>query len=158
MKLISTFFSVTVLIFLSNFKSVAQASIPKGKAQLIEFSNTNSSFTVPQGKTWVVYSIFSDYVTGGVMKYDSNNNPLYLDKPDEIKIFVKTLNGQEKTNIDKNIYGIVVFESKDASATNFPIIFPENTNISFVITQGFVIGKYKEYNGKAYISLVEMEN
>ena len=65
----SKFKNSIAALFLSilSLNSYSQTAIPKGKTQLIEFANATAKFTVPEGKTWIIYSIFSDYVVDGTI-------------------------------------------------------------------------------------------
>ena len=150
---------LNVLLFSLWFLPVkAQTDVPKGKAQLIEFTNETAKFTVPDGKTWLVYSVFSDYCTGGTIKYNEYSKENELDGAKEIRIFLKDMNGIEKTNLTKNIYGVQLFRSSDASTViPYPIILPEKTTFNLIILKGD-LGNPQLYNGKAYISLIETEN
>ncbi len=152
------------LIIVTLFASVwtssvnAQTTIPKGKAQLIEFTNTTANFTVPDGKTWIIYSIFSEYVVDGVVKFDEYSKMNIYDKSLDIRIFLKDLNGIEKTNYIKNIYGTQLYRSTNASTViPYPIIFPEKTIFSLSILKGD-LGSLQLYGGAAYISLIEVDN
>jgi len=97
-------------------------------------------------------------MTGGVLKYDDYNKKNYIENSDDIRILIKSLNGIEKTNIAKNIFGTQLYRSTDDSRViPFPIILPEKTTLSLVIFQGDP-GNLKEFNGTAYISLMEIDN
>jgi hypothetical protein len=136
----------------------AQTEVPKGKAQLIEFTNETAKFTVPEGKTWLVYSVFSDYVTEGTINVNEYSKEKELVGTKEIRIFLKDLNGIEKTNYTKNIYGTQLFRSTNASTViPYPIILPEKTTFNLIILKGD-LGSPQLYGGKAYISLVETDN
>jgi hypothetical protein len=136
----------------------AQIDVPKGKAQLIEFTNETAKFTVPEGKTWMVYSVFSDYVTEGTININEYSQEKELVGTKEIRIFLKDLNGIEKTNYSKNIYGTQLFRSSNASTViTYPIILPEKTTFNLIILKGD-LGSPQLYKGKAYISLIETEN
>ena len=111
----------------------AQTEVPKGKAQLIEFTNETAKFTVPEGKTWLVYSVFSDYVTEGTINFNEYSKEKELVGTKEIRIFLKDLNGIEKTNYTKNIYGTQLFRSTNASTViPYPIILPEKTTFNLI--------------------------
>lgn len=154
-----TIFIVTLFLSVCTFSSNAQTTTPKGKAQLIEFTNETAKFIVPEGKTWHVYSIFSDYVTGGTVKYSESIKDNILSEKKHIRIFLKDLNGIEKTNYIKNIYGTQLFHSYDtSSAIHYPIIFPEKTTFNLIVLKGDYFGSLQLYGGKAYISLVETDN
>lgn len=148
MKSKLTIFIATLFLCVWTSSVTAQTTIPKGKAQLIEFTNETAKFTVPEGKTWIIYSIFSEYV----VDIDEYSNSL------DIRIFLKDLNGIEKTNYVKNIYGTQLYRSTNVSTViPYPIIFPEKTSFNLIILKGD-LGKLQLYGGKAYISLVETDN
>jgi hypothetical protein len=152
--------NVIVALFLSlcSLSVTAQTAVPKGKAQLIEFTNATAKFTVPEGKTWMIYSIFSDYVTGGQVKLNDYTKKNELVEEDDIRIFIKDLNGVQKTDYLKNIYGTQLYRSSNASTViPYPIIFPEKTTMTLIVLKGD-LGSLKEYDGKAYISLIEIDN
>jgi hypothetical protein len=152
--------NVIAALFLSlcALNVTAQTTVPKGKAQLIEFTNATAKFTVPEGKTWIIYSIFSDYVTGGQVKLNDYTKKNELEEEDDIRIFIKDLNGVPKTDYLKNIYGTQLYRSTNASTViPYPIIFPEKTTVTLIVLKGN-LGSLKEYDGKAYISLIEIDN
>ena len=150
--------SLIAVVLILSFEGFSQSNIPKGKVQLIEFTNLNSSFTVPEGKYWMIYSIFSDLCTEGNIKYNeySKTNMLENDKP--IRIFLKEMNGVEKTNYSKNIYGPQFYQSFTTnSMITYPVLLPEKTTFKLSILKGGP-GNFVEYSGKAYISLIEVDN
>ena len=158
MKSKLTIFVVTLFLSVCSLSGNAQATIPKGKAQLIEFTNETAKFTIPEGKTWYVYSIFSDYVVGGTVKYNEYAKEDRLEESKDVRIFLKDLNGIEKTNYIKNIYATQLFRSSDASTViPYPIVFPEKTTFNLIILKGN-LGSLQLYGGNAYISLVETDN
>ena len=101
--------NILLILFLCvwSFPIKAQTAVPIGKAQLIEFTNATAKFTVPEGKTWIIYSIFSDYITGGTV-----DNRGYLIDTEDVRIFIKKLNGVQKTNFVRNIYGPQLYRLK----------------------------------------------
>jgi hypothetical protein len=157
MKLKITVFIITLFLSVCSLSSIAQTAIPKGKVQLIEFNNATSKFTVPDGKTWIIYNIFSEYAVDGVVKISEHTNEKYFDYLD-VRIFLKELNGVEKTNYIKNIYGTQLYRSTDAATViPYPIIFPEKTTFNLIILKGD-LGFLQLHGGAAYISLVETDN
>ena len=122
------------------------------KAKLIEFSNVSAKFVVPDGKTWIIHSVISDYITN-LRKIDSEG---YFDSED-IRIFIKSLNGVPKTNITRLIFGPLLYGSDGRFGLRFPIVFPEKTTFELITVQGKLSSK-KKYNGKSYLSLVESSN
>jgi hypothetical protein len=147
-------------LFLSvlSLYSYSQAAIPKGKTQLIEFTNATAKFTVPEGKTWIIYSIFSDFVVGGAIKVNEYSKKNELIGGADVRIFLKDLNGSEKTNYIKNIYGTQLYRSTNTSAgISYPVIFPEKTAFSLIVLKGD-LGDLELQNGSAYISFIEIDN
>lgn len=158
MKSKLTIFIATLFLCVWTSSVTAQTTVPNGKAQLIEFTNVTSNFTVPEGKTWVIYSIFSEYVVDGVVEFNEYTKKNTYSNSLDIRIFLKDLNGIEKTNYLKNIYGTQLYRSNDASTViPYPIIFPEKTAFSLIILKGD-LESLQLYNGKAYISLIEINN
>lgn len=145
--------NILLILFLCvwSFPIKAQTAVPIGKAQLIEFTNATAKFTVPEGKTWIIYSIFSDYITGGTV-----DNRGYLIDTEDVRIFIKKLNGVQKTNFVRNIYGPQLYRN-GSSVFSYPLVFPENTTFDLITLKGR-IGSLKEYSGKSYLSLVESDN
>jgi hypothetical protein len=156
-QIIKTIRLIVVVLILS-FDGISQSNIPKGKVQLIEFTNLNSSFTVPEGKYWMIYSIFSDPSTEGKIVYSENIKANRLDEEKVIRIYLKEMNGVEKTNYSKNIYGPQFYQSYNSNAMIvYPVLFPEKTSFKLSILKGNP-GNLSEYNGKAYISFIEVDN
>ena len=158
MKSKLTIFVVTLFLSVCSLSGNAQATIPKGKAQLIEFTNETAKFTVPEGKTWHVFSIFSDYVVGGKFNYYElvNETETRFEESECVRIFLKDLNGIEKTNYIKNIYATQLFHCEGAGIP-YPIVFPEKTTFNLIILKGN-LGFLQLYGGAAYISLIEVDN
>ena len=147
-----------LLTFTFIFHSNAQTSIPNGKIKLIEFTNETANFTIPEGKSWIIYNIFSDYLVDGEVKYNDYQKKNILENPLDIRVFIKELNGAEKTNYLKNIYGTQLYRSTNASTViPYPIVFPEKTLLTLIILKGD-IGSLQLHNGKGYISLIEIDN
>lgn len=158
MKSKLTIFLATLFLSVLTLSGNAQTTMPKGKAQLIEFTNATAKFTVPEGKTWIIYSIFSEYVVDGVVKIDEYSKKNTYSGSLDIRIFLKDLNGIEKTNYVKNIYGTQLYRSTNASTViPYPIIFPEKTTFNLIILKGD-LGNLQLYGGAAYISLIEVDN
>ena len=150
--------SLIVVVLIFSFEGISQSNIPKGKVQLIEFTNLNSSFTVPEGKHWMIYSVFSDLTTEGNIKYNEYSKINELENQKTIRVFLKEMNGIEKTNYSKNIYGPQLFHSFDnAKMIIYPMLLPEKTSFRLSVLKGDP-GNLSEYNGKAYISFIEIDN
>ena len=150
-----------IAAFFLNFFSIsvsAQTTIPTGKARLIEFTNDNAQFSVPDGKAWIIYSVFSYYLVDGVMKYDEYFKEDRLKDELEVRVFLKDLNGVEKTNLIKNVYGLQLYRSvTELTGISYPIIFTEKTTFNLILIKG-ELSKKKLYNGAGYISLMEIDN
>jgi len=84
MKSKMTIFIVTLFLSVCSLSVNAQTTLPTGKAQLIEFTNATAKFIVPDGKTWVIYNVFSDYITNVTL-----SNERY--EGEDIRIFLKVL-------------------------------------------------------------------
>lgn len=154
----SKFLYLSIIFFSFVLNSKAQTAIPNGKVKLIEFTNDSANFNIPEGKAWIIYSVFSDYIVDGVVKFDDYEKKSFLDKSLDVRIFVKDLNGLEKTNYLNNIYGTQLYRSTNASSViPYPIMFPEKTTFNLIILKGDT-GNLQLHNGKAYISLIEIDN
>jgi len=153
MKSKFTAFIATLFLSVCIFSGNAQTTIPKGKAQLIEFTNSTAKFTVPAGKTWVIYNTFSDYCTD--MKTDADGA---LVAP-SIRIFIKSINDVIKTDLTKKIYGTQLYMSRDAGKTiGMPIVLSENTKFELILISGDAFKEFKLYGGSGYLSIIETDN
>ncbi len=137
----------------------AQTVVPSGKAILKEFTNATAHFEVPEGKYWVVYGIFSDYVSGGTIKLDQFTKTNVMENSEEVRIFMKNLNGTQVTDLSKNIFGTQLYRSTNASSViPFPVVFPEKTSFDLLLVKGEDIASLKEHTGKGFISIMEVNN
>ena len=145
--------AITCTLF---FGSQAQESMPKGEIMFVEFDNSNATFQVPEGKSWFIYNIYSDYVVGGtVIQYEGKS---LLQDPDDVRIFIKDLDGKMKTDYTKNIYGPQVYRSTNASTViPFPLNFTDKTSFSLIALNG-VLGRLTPHPGSCYISIIEVAN
>jgi hypothetical protein len=141
MKSKLTTFVAVLFLSIWTLSSNAQTTIPKSKAQLIEFTNSTAKFTVPSGKTWTVHSVFTSF--------PADNNYYY--------IYVKSINSVILTDISKNMFGLLLYCSNTIS--NYPpsLILPENTSIEFIITKK-VEGIRSLYDKSAFLNFSETEN
>ena len=122
------------------------------KAILKQFNNFSSTFEVPKGKTWLIEQVFSSFAA----EIQTNENGQSTIVP--IRIFIKTFNGDIKTDWEGDRFGPQVFQSNNSNSTiPYPLSLPEGTKISFVIIQGDP-GKCKAFDGSAYISYYEISN
>jgi hypothetical protein len=155
MKMKKLFLMATMLL---TFEALnAQNTIAKGDAKLLEFKNATAKFIVPEGKTWVIYSAFSDYLTD----FKSTENGISVEP---IHIFIKSMNETVKTDLSKKLFGPSLFTSMELNNTPklmaFPIILPEKTSFELILVKGFYeqeVGP-KPYLGTGYLSIVEMSN
>jgi hypothetical protein len=132
----------------------AQNVIANGDAKLIEFKNETAKFIVPEGKTWIIYSAFSDYFTDLKLNEYGNNTQ------ESIHIFFKSINETVKTDLNKKLFGPSLFTSMENVSTHmgFPIILPEKTSFELVLVKGFYFKDLKPYLGSGYLSIVEVSN
>jgi hypothetical protein len=132
----------------------AQNTIAKGDAKLLEFKNATAKFIVPEGKTWVIYSAFSDYFTD--LRFDEFGGNIQ----ESIHIFIKSMNETIKTDLSKKLFGPSLFTSMENVSTHmgFPIILPEKTSFELILVKGFYFKDLKPYLGTGYLSIVEMSN
>jgi hypothetical protein len=129
MKSKTSYILITMLILsIWQFKSYAQTSAPKGKAQLTEFTNATAKFTVPEGKTWYIYNIFFDT------------------KSDDGKAALITLKSINDVNFEEGSY---LFSSNQMFVMRFPLVFPEKTTFELTIQPT----KYK-----AIMTYIETDN
>ncbi|MEI6764442.1 MAG: hypothetical protein WCM76_02305 [Bacteroidota bacterium] len=161
MKTHKIIFATALMCMLSFPFLNAQSNYPKGKAKLIEFFNPAAKFTVPAGKTWYVVNIFSDCATDIIVNKNDPGTYNY----NEVRIFIKSINGAVLTDIDKKKYGPVVFRGPNHERVQqMPIVLPENTIIEFIITSGdwssTVEGSklVRNDNLKAYLNVIETDN
>lgn len=121
-------------------------------AKFVQFNNFTATFEVPAGKTWVIHQIFSGFTSE--VKTDENGTVTTL----PIRIFIKTLNGDIKTDFEGNRFGPQVFQSDNTAATvAYPLVLPEKTSFSLVLVKGDP-GSCSAYDGTAYMSYYEVTN
>ncbi len=148
MNLKMTVFIVTLFLSVCSLSGNAQTTIPKGKAQLIEFTNATAKFTVPEGKSWYIYSAFMD---NQIVNYTESNY-------DMTYILIKSLNGKIHTDLTKNIYGTRLYAGRSGNCNiSYPLILPEKTIIEFIILAG-EYNKSKLWNGTGYLCIIETDN
>jgi hypothetical protein len=130
----STIFNccITLLLSVISLTSAAQTAIPKGKATLIEFTNSNAKFKVPEGKTWYIYNVFGERrFSQGVEEKDS-------------RIFLKSIN-----NINFK-FGPLLYYYNTGLTISYPLVFPEKTT--------FELEMIDLSGNKAVMSYVEVDN
>jgi len=143
MKSKMTIFIVTLFLSVCTFSSNAQTTTPKGKAQLIEFTNETAKFIVPEGKTWTIYNAFT------TVPQDEN---IY-------SIWVKSINGIIITDISKKIFGKILYSSYTLVSIILPLILPENTTIELVVLKkDDATGIKSLYDQIAFLNYIESEN
>ncbi len=142
------FFLALLILFGFSSKGIAQTKVAKFQ----QFNNFSATFEVPAGKTWIIHQIFSGFAAKTVSNADGTQEGL------PVRIFIKTLNGDIKTDYAGNRFGPQVYQSNNTAATiSYPIVFPENTKFSLVILQGD-FGAFEAFNGTGYISFYEVTN
>lgn len=116
-------------------------------AKFTQFNNFTAQFEVPAGKTWVIQQIFTSFT-----EVNTNN------QAPAIRIFIKTLNGDIKTDYAGNRYGPQVFQSNNTAATvAYPIVLPEKTSFSLIMLKGDP-GSCVAFDGTGYMSYYEVTN
>ena len=121
-------------------------------AKFVQFNNFSASYEVPAGKTWVVNQIFTSFTNEVKSNPDGTSNPV------AIRIFIKTLNGDIKTDFEGNRFGPQVFQSNNTAATiSYPIVLPEKTTFSLVMVKGDP-GACTMFDGTGYMSYYEVTN
>ena len=141
------FFLAPLFILLATYAS-AQSKAPK----FTQFNNFSATFEVPVGKTWIIHQVFSNFSAGIAANTDGTKGEI------PVRIFIKTLNGDIKTDVQGYRFGPQLFQSNNKSATvNYPIVFPEKTTFSLVIIKGNP-GNCSVYDGSGYISYYEVAN
>jgi hypothetical protein len=143
------FFSSLAFVFLLLLMSAgSQHKTP----QFVQFNNFSASFEVPLGKTWVINQIFSSFSSEIKTNVDGTTSPV------PVRVFIKTLNGDIKTDFEGNRFGPQVFQSDNTAATvSYPIVLPEKTTFSLVILKGDP-GKCSTFDGTGYMSYYEVTN
>ncbi|UKN00440.1 hypothetical protein K6119_11925 [Paracrocinitomix mangrovi] len=137
-----------LFIALMGFTTMAQEK----EAKMVQFNNFSADFEVPQGKTWVIQSIFSSSIGEVVTEADGTKSTL------PVRVFIKTLNGEIKTDWQGNRFGPQVFQSDNTAASiAYPITLPEGTKFSLVMITGNP-GDCKAFNGSGFMSLYEVTN
>ena len=107
---------------------------------------------MPEGKTWVINSIFSSSV-GEIIKNADGTQTV-----SPVRIYIKTLNGDIKTDFAGNRFGPQVYQSNNTAATvSYPITLPAGTKFSLIIVMGEP-GSMKMFNGVGYMTLYEVTN
>jgi hypothetical protein len=142
-----------------SFDSVNQllnSEISSMTANLIEFKNSSANFTVPKGKTWEIVNVFSTSVGPGGVSFDVDEYPEY----DEVRIFIKSINGSVLTNLTNLELGPVIYRGPNHERSHaLPMIFPEGTSFELLICTGNwgVKGSDFKANGslRAYLNILE---
>lgn len=153
MNLKKNVFIVTLFLSVFSLLCNAQTTMEKGKAQLIEFTNETAKFTVPEGKTWIIYNVFSDYCT------DIKTDAAGVLTSTNIRIYIKSINNVTKTDLAKMILGTQLYMSKDATkAIGMPIVIPEKTKFELLLVSGDAYKEFKLFSGTGFMSIIETNN
>lgn len=138
-----TIFFITLSISVWSLTVNAQTTIPNGKAHLIEFTNATAKFTVPEGKTWVIYNAFTS------IPQDENT----------YSIWIKSINGMIISDISKQIWGKLLYSSNGLANIILPLILPENTTIELIIIKRDDVTDIRSlYAKSAFLNYVEIDN
>lgn len=120
-----------------------------GKAKLMTLSNKRSIIKVPAGKSFTINQIICDYSAG--FSLDSLGNPI----TEEIHIFIKSLNGEQLTDIASKKYGPQLYSSLHPEhSIGFPLVLNAGSSISIVLLRG-PMNNLQAYDGVAHCTLTE---
>lgn len=148
MKYRLLFSSIALVALLVLASTTTQQKSP----QFVQFNNFSASFEVPAGKTWVINQIFSSFTN------EVKTNPDGSTSPVPVRVFIKTLNGDIKTDHEGMRFGPQVFQSDNTAATiSYPIVLPEKTTFSLILLKGDP-GKCSTFDGTGYMSYYEVTN
>jgi hypothetical protein len=143
--------SIKILLFFSFLCSIIAFAQEK-EAQFKQFNNFSADFEVPEGKTWIIQSIFSSSIGELTKNADGTTSSL------PVRIFIKTINGDIKTDYQGGRFGPQVYQSDNNLATiSYPLSLPENTKFSLIIVVGNP-GEMKAFNGIGFMTLYEVTN
>ena len=132
MKSKTPLFIIALCFTLFVSKGFAQTGTPKGKANLIEFTNTTAKFKVPEGKTWYIYNVFGERrFLQGVEEKD-------------VRIILKSIN-----NINFKL-GPMLYYYNTGITVNYPLVFAEKTTFELELNDNT--------GSKAVMTYVEVDN
>jgi hypothetical protein len=124
-----------------------------GQSKITGISNYTGKLTVPEGKTWQIIGVFSDYAV------DVNGYGTTASTTSETIIFIKSLNGIEITNLTTNKFGPVIFCSMDnTKCIHLPLILPSGSTIEFLICKGSFETKFQPCSSQTFINYIEITN
>jgi hypothetical protein len=150
MKSSMTILMASLFVSVCSLAAHSQGSLPSGKVKLLEFSNSTASFSVPAGKTWLIYNVFSDYCTKIEVKKNGDQDASC------IRIFIKSLNDVQKTDLVTKKYGTQLYMSGDTEkAIALPLLFPEKTKFELLLIAGDTFKDFKLFDGNGYITVIE---
>jgi len=138
-----------------------------GVYKLIEFNNSNSLFTVPDGKKWEIVNVFSDYYATIERNRRQYDNKYKYDTTD-IRILIESINNTVITDLNNKKLGTCVYRSGFTErGVRFPILLPSKSSIKFIVLENIdseIIentGKFpfqRIDSKKAYLNYIEYNN
>jgi hypothetical protein len=132
MKSKTPLFIIALCFTLLVSKGFAQTATPKGKTNLIVFTNTTAKFKVPEGKTWYIYNVFGERkFLQGVEEKD-------------LRIILKSIN-----NINFKL-GPMLYYYNTGLTVNYPLVFAEKTTFEWELNDNT--------GSKAVMTYVEVDN
>lgn len=148
-----------ITLLTHSFDSVNQrlnSEISSMSANLIEFNNSSANFTVPKGKTWEIVNVFSKSVGPGGISFDAYGDAKY----DEVRIFIKSINGSVLTDLTNLELGPVIYRGPNHERSHaLPMTFPEGTSFELLICTGKWGNKESDFkaNGNlgAFLNILE---
>ncbi|MEX1002500.1 MAG: hypothetical protein WDZ35_10340 [Crocinitomicaceae bacterium] len=131
--------------------AVLKAQQATGSAKILALSNSRSKLKVSPGMVWTINQFITDYTS------EFTTDSLGNKHPEEIHVFLKSINGEQLTDITNNQFGPKVFSSlHPEQVIPFPIILTENTSFSIAVYSG-TIDALIPYDGNVFFSYTEKQ-
>jgi hypothetical protein len=120
-----------------------------GSAKLMTLSNKRSIIKVEEGKFITINQIMCAYSAG--FSTDSLGRPV----TEEIHIFIKSLNGEQLTDIAAKKYGPQLYSSLHPEhSIGFPLLLSGGNSIAIILLKG-PLNNLQPYDGVAHCTLTE---
>ena len=120
-----------------------------GQAKLMTLSNKRAIIKAEEGKTLTINQIICDYSAG--VTTDSLGNTV----TEEIHIFIKSINGEQLTDIAAKKYGPQLYSSLHPEhSIGFPLLIEGGNSVAIILLKG-PINNLQPYEGVAHCTLTE---
>lgn len=120
-----------------------------GEAKLMTLSNKRAIIKAEVGKSITINQIICDYSAG--ISTDSLGNII----TEEIHIFIKSINGEQLTDVAAKQYGPQVYSSLHPEhSLGFPILLGSGNSIAIILMKG-PMNNLQPYEGVAHCTLTE---